>query len=1023
MGGKMNIREDLTLGIDLGIGSCGWAVIREHEDGGKILGWGVRTFDVPETDKERTPTNQLRRQHRGLRKVLRRRRQRMNEIRQIFKRGGLIESDGKSALKVSGLDPWCLRAEGLDRKLTGPELAVALGHIAKHRGFKSNSKRKSNETPEDSEMLKAVADTAERLAAYRSVGEMLAKDETLAGRKRNRDGDYSRSILRDDQEREVKLLFSQQRRMGNALANDELEKEFIAVAFFQRPLADSEDKVGWCPFEPDQRRAAKRSPSFERFRFLSRLAALRLQSFGGDRALTIDEIAAASADFGSQNGMTFKRLRKLIDLDSGIRFDGVTLEDEPKRDVVNRSSGNGCMQGTKALRDVLGEAGLKTFRNTPEKLDLIAFVLTFREDRSSIRKGLEEIGLEPLILDALMGGVERGDFSDFKGAGNISAKACRAIIEHLARGLVYSDACKATGYDHAKRPEGKLDQIANPVARKALTEAIKQVRAIVQEYGLPNHIHVELARDVGKSKEERDEITRGIDKRNRAKDRLIGEFREAIGSEPRGEDLLRFELWKEQRSRCLYCDGPIDSRSVVSSDNSVQVDHILPWSRSGDDSFVNKTLCHAGCNQEKRGRTPFEWFGKDEKRWRTFAAGIESVKEMKGRKKRNYLLKDAKILEEKFRPRNLGDTRYATRLLLDTLSRWYPEDNKVHVYARPGALTDRLRRGWGTQDLKKTLEPDGEKRRTDDRHHAVDALIVAATSQAALAKLTKAFQQEENRGGHRDFSKLDPPWDGFVDEVRQKFVRIFVSRAERRRARGEAHAATIRQIVRSDGETTIFERRNLESLTEKDLDRIKDPERNEKLIQNIRAWIAAGKPKDTSPKSPKGDAVKKVSVRTNKKADVLVRDGAADRGEMVRVDVFRKKNKKGLWEFFLVPIYPHQVADMARWPTPPNKCVQGGTDEQNWPEINGSHEFIWSIYPLSYLELEKPDGTFIDGYFRGLDRSTGAIHISPHNNKDVLVRSIGVRTLRTLRKIHVDRLGRRFPIGQETRTWHGAVCT
>ncbi len=1020
----MDIRDELTLGIDLGIGSCGWAIIKENASGSEIVDWGTRTFDVPETDKERTPTNQLRRQHRGLRKVLRRRRQRMNEIRRLLKEGGLLDSEGKSALKVTGLDPWRLRAEGLDRKLTGQEIAVALGHIAKHRGFKSNSKRKSNEpASDDSKMLKAVHDTADKLAAYRTVGEMFAKDETFAIRKRNRDGDYSRSVLRDDQRKEVALLLSQQRRMGNALATEELESDFISIAFYQRPLADSEDKVGWCPFEPDERRAAKRSPSFEKFRFLSRLTALRLQSFDGDRALTATEVADASTDFGNQKGMTFKRLRGILDLDSGIRFEGIPLDEEGKRDAVNRSSSNGCMQGTHALRRALGQAGWNIFSDAPGKLDRIAFVLTFREDKDSIRKGLEEIGLEPLILHALMKAVEDGEFSDFKGAGHISAKACRNVIPHLMRGLVYSEACKEAGYDHWRRPETKLDQINNPVARKALTEAIKQVRAIVREFGLPGHIHVELARDVGKSREEREEIRSGIEKRNKAKDRLVEEFREAVGAEPRGEDLLRFELWKEQRGRCLYCDQPIHPNAVASSDNAVQVDHILPWSRSGDDSFVNKTLCHAGCNQDKKGRTPFEWFGTDETRWAAFTAGIESVKEMKGRKKRNYLLKDAKILEEKFRPRNLGDTRYATRLLLDALARWYPEDGKVHVYARPGPLTDRLRRGWGIQDLKKLLEPDGEKRRADDRHHALDALIVAATSQSALAKLTLAFQEEEKRGGHRDFSRLDPPWPGFVEEVRDKFTRIFVSRAERRRARGEAHAATIRQIADRDGETLIFERKNVEALTERDLDRIKDPERNMKLIENIRSWIVAGKQKNTWPKSPKGDDVKKVSFRTNKKADVLIRDGAADRGEMVRVDVFRRKNNNGLYQFYLVPIYPHQVMNHAGWPDAPNKAVQAHVSESDWPEMTREYEFIFSISPLSFLEIEKSDGTLIDGYFRGMDRGSGNLEVSPHHSKDQRVRGIGARNLKSLNKLNVDRLGRKYPIERETRTWHGAVCT
>lgn len=1019
----MEIQENLTLGIDLGIGSCGWAVIRQAGENGEIVDWGARTFDVPETDKERTPTNQLRREHRGLRRVLKRRRQRMNALRQLFKQHGLLDSDSKSALNKPGLDPWQLRAEGLDRKLTGEEFAVVLGHIAKHRGFKSNSKRKSNAASDDSKMLKAIGETVDKLAAYRTVGEMFAKDKVYANRKHNRDGDYSRSVLRDDQEREVKLLFDMQRRAGNTQASVELEQAFIDAAFFQRPLADSEDKVGPCPFEPDEKRAAKFSPSFERFRFLSRLTSLRLQTFDSSRPLTPEEIGIASANFGSQNGMTFKRLRKLLDLNDSGRFEGLPIEEEGKRDVANRGSSNGCMRGTNALRDVLGDTW-NTFRDAPDKLDCIAFVLTFREDLTSIRKGLDDIGLAPPILEALMKGAEDGAFSDFKGAAHLSAKVSRAVIPYFLRGMVYDKAMAAAGYDHSKRPETKLDQISNPIARKSLTEAIKQVKAIVHEYGLPGHIHVELARDVGKSKEERDEIRNGIEKRNKDKDWLAKKFLEDVGREPRGgEDLLRYELWREQNGFCLYSNREIPIGAITAADNSVQVDHILPWSRSGDDSFLNKTLCFAKENQEKKGQTPFEWFGKDETRWQTFSECVETNKAMKGRKKRNYLLKDAKVLEEKFRPRNLNDTRYATRLLLDALARWYPEDGKVHVLARPGALTNRLRIGWGVQHFKKIQEPDGVKRRADDRHHALDALIVAATGQGALAKLTLAFQEEEKRGGHRDFSNLPPPWPGFFEELNEKYARIFVSRAERHRARGEAHAATIRQIAKRDGEPVVYERKSVEALTEKDLDRIKDPERNTKLIENLRAWIAEGRKKGTWPKSPKGDDVKKVRLSTNKKVDVLIRDGAADRGEMTRVDVFRKQNKKGKWEFFLVPIYPHQVADTEDWQAPPNRAIQANLDESLWPEIDHTFEFCWSIYPLSLVELVKPDGEIIEGYSRGVSRSTGALTISPYHTLQDARPGIGARTLAGFRKLYIDRLGQRFSVERETRTWHGAVCT
>ena len=174
-----------------------------------------------------------------------------------------------------------------------------------------------------------------------------------------------------------------------------------------------------------------------------------------------------------------------------------------------------------------------------------------------------------------------------------------------------------------------------------------------------------------------------IDK-NRARD----ELKQLLKLEDvSGDDLLRYELWKEQAGKSLYSDAPIPIEAVLATDNRVQVDHILPWSRFGDDSYINKTLCLSGENQEKADRTPFEWFSADKSR-RTlgtlFVARIEAAS-IRGRKKRNLLLKNAQEVEERFRSRNLNDTRYATRVLLDELKRRYPatEDGKLRCLPAP----------------------------------------------------------------------------------------------------------------------------------------------------------------------------------------------------------------------------------------------------------------------------------------------------------------------------------------------------
>ncbi len=200
---------------------------------------------------------------------------------------------------------------------------------------------------------------------------------------------------------------------------------------------------------------------------------------------------------------------------------------------------------------------------------------------------------------------------------------------------------------------------------------VKQVKAVIEEYGLPNRIHVELARDVGKSIEERAEIERGIEKRNKQKDKLRDLFADDWGR-------------RKTASLAVNCCGStlgaaertLLQRRIYLSDVARRRRECRPdrphpaWSRFGDDSFHNKTLCTAKSNQEKKGRTPFEWFNSDktETEWDAFTARVRAIPYMKGMKRRNYLLKNAAEVEERFRSRNLNDTRWTCRLLTEAVA-------------------------------------------------------------------------------------------------------------------------------------------------------------------------------------------------------------------------------------------------------------------------------------------------------------------------------------------------------------------
>lgn len=1061
------VRENMCLGVDLGIATVGWALLRVADDGTPLEIWcdlkgrptlGTRTWDAPETDKEKTPKNQLRRGARLLRRVTRRRAQRMSAIRNLLVSAGLLKTAGADAARPERLacDPWEARRDGLRDRLPGDKAAAALIHMAKHRGFWSNSKRDAGNAAPDEEagkVKKALNESRERLSRYEgSHARMILEDPVFSGRRRNRGGDYSRTPDRLAVEREARRIIRTQRQAGSSWATVEFEEAYVEAAFRQRPLQDAYALLANCAFEKSEKRTSLLAPSFEQARFLQRLNNLRVLEGHFERALTDSERAAALQEFGRKKKYSFAALRKVIGLSLSSRFEGILPEEESKRDVATRTKN--AAQGTVTIRSVLGEATWTQLSRSPEITDAIAEALTFRESLPSIEGALGELGLSEDILQALVNATRAGLFAEFRGAAKTSSKFLRSIMPGLEAGLVYSAACERAGYNHAASSvRGALNAgihgvdalrailgkqgsplgpeplfhskvISSPVARKAVTEGIKQVIAICQEFGIPGRIIVEAARDVGKSLEERTKITDGIERRNKELDCLRATFGELFNRAPSKEELLRFELLREQNHECIYSGHRISPELILDGQMTVQVDHILPWSRFGDDSYNNKTLAFASENQAKKGRTPFEWFAseKSDVDWDEYKARVQALR-IKGSKRRNYTLKNADEVAERFRARNLVDTRFAVRTFADALNLLYADSGegpgqRRRVLTRPGALTDKLRRAWGVQSLKKS---ETGERLSDDRHHALDALIVAACSEATLQGLTRAFQEAERMGIRREWvpQQIPPPWESFRIDAASAVERVFVSRAERRRARGEAHGATVRSIgAAEDGALVIFERKAVQDLSLKDLERIPNPERNGSTIEVLRRWIEAKKPTADLPRSPKGDVIRKVRLATHKKVGVLVRGGAADRGEMARVDVYRRVDSTLRGQWFMVPVYPHDIATLQ---VPPSRAARAG-DPADWPEMR-PEEFVFSIYSMTFLEIQKRDGEVVEGYFRRLDISTGSITISAHQDSSKIERGIGVMSLPKFVKYDVDRLGRRSAVGVEPRTWRGAVCT
>lgn len=167
--------------------------------------------------------------------------------------------------------------------------------------------------------------------------------------------------------------------------------------------------------------------------------------------------------------------------------------------------------------------------------------------------------------------------------------------------MTYNEACEAAGYDFqahlveksmylpAKAPE--LDDITNPVARRAISQTIKVVNAIIREQGeSPLYINVELARELSKNFQERGKIEKENESNRHKNEMVMEKLRENFTNhKPSGQDLVKFKLWHEQDGISPYSQKKIEYGGLFET-GYAEVDHVIPYSISFDDTYKIRSL-------------------------------------------------------------------------------------------------------------------------------------------------------------------------------------------------------------------------------------------------------------------------------------------------------------------------------------------------------------------------------------------------------------------------------------------------
>ena len=1047
-----------VLGLDIGIASVGWAVL--DQDRKRIEDLGVRAFNAAEEPKTKAPLAEPRRLARTARRRLCRRAERLRETKALFVEFRLVAADnGESAYETNRdkTDPWRLRAEALDRLLTGEELARALFHVVKHRGFKSNRKG-VNDPKDDGKMLTGIGSNRNIMAerGYRTAGEMLDKNEKFADRKRNSHGSYDKTLDRLLLEDEIKCIFQRQRELGSALPSSELETHVLEIFNRQKPFASGDDilrKVGLCTFEWErgELRAPKFSYHAERAMVLGKVNNLsRALSLTAEGRRKLVDMAYLHPK------VYYSQVRKELSIPPDTLFPGLTSRrrstsgtdaDDPA--ATEKKTAFVELKGYHALRKALAGNGLwESISQDADLMDTLVFALTFYKTDPDIRAFLAERGVDAPIIEAAL------TCESFSRASHLSTLALKKIIPHLEEGMVYSEACATAGYDHSNFASGdKLDKlpmipddIKNPVVRRALCQARKVVNAVIGRYGAPYRIHIELARDMGRSWEDRQKMKKGQEENRAEREGLEEQFREAFNREPNGYDLLKWRFYREQGGRCAYSLQPIDTARLFEP-GYAEIDHATPYSRCFDDSRANRVLVLGQQNQLKRNRTPYEFFGGDSARWAEFEGWVKAT--FRNNRKRNNLLRkelDHRAQEE-WKERNLNDTRWATREFaghVRTYLKFSDEQQGNPVYCVNGQITAKARGLWGLP----------KERDQDDLHHALDAAVVAAMLPHMIEEMTRQarimrhgdhcvdIETGEVLPADADIYRLRQPWPRFRREIIARLSEdpaqaiaqlslesyvdkpdippVLVSRMPLRKMSGAIHAETIRSAKRVDSDGVSVARKFLTSLKETDLKDLFAPETNQRLYAAIHERMAlfgndANKAFAEPLHKPTNDGslgpvVKSVKVCKAQNTGIPVRGGVADNAEMVRADVFRKPNNMEKWEYYLVPVY---VADvMAR--ITPRRAIAAGKPYDEWPVMDESFEFMFSLHQFDFVQVTTGKDV-IRGYYRGVDRSTGAIGLSIANNNAAPLQRTGVRTALTVEKYEMGVLGEYYPVRKEKR--------
>lgn len=719
------------IGLDIGIGSVGWAVVRNDDDCKRLEDFGVRIFESGEIieSNKNIRNSQRRRKYRGMRRRIRRRNHRKERLKNYLENIGFVSrAELSEFFAKNNHDIIDIRVRALDEMVTPVELTAALLHIAKRRGYKAfyelsdennNAKDKKAKEEEEKDIYKALTNTADVIknGGYRSIAEAIMKDsehfsDKISGRykyrnikekdekgKKKSDGKISENdILFPTEmfEDEVRKILSKQKEFYSQLTDESIDKIFDII-FSRRDFEDGPgntddenrpykgfvDSIGNCPYYKNEKRGHRYTVIGDLFALANKLSQYKYVEKNTGEVVKLPRdlmrnIVNQSLQSGSITKTKINELAKELNI---VILNTKTAKNENIAD---------CIKYLKAVKPIFESYGFDWDKLISEEYtdqnsllnrvgDTISFNITPKRRIDALNKIDELKGKDELI--------KKLSKQNFSGTAKVSDKYMIDAINAFFDGTLvgefqanvqqdeFSVSIKTEKLLKLKPFDNNSEYAQNPVVFRAINETRKVVNAIVQKYGAPNAMNIEIASELNKSFDTRQKISTQQNKNEKERKNAIKQISLITG---------------------------LDERE----------------------------------NQKKGARTPLMYLSAEkEKEFKQRVNKLFKGNKITEKKYRCFMLEslvgeDAEKILGDWKTRNLNDTRYIAKFLVkyfnDNLyfAREKGDDKRPVVYAVKGAITSSLRRQWLNKETWGRYDK-GELKKITYFDHAVDAIVIA----------------------------------------------------------------------------------------------------------------------------------------------------------------------------------------------------------------------------------------------------------------------------------------------------------